>query len=129
MPEHHRPPVGTIAWVDLSVRDAPSVRDFYTGVCGWTAEEVPMGEYADFNMIAQSTGFPVAGVCHARGVNEGLPAQWLMYVVVADLDQALAAVPARGGTVLRQRTSMGSHGDYGVVRDPAGAVLAVFQAK
>ena len=68
-------------------------------------------------------------MCHARGVNEGLPAQWLMYVVVADLDQALAAVPARGGTVLRQRTSMGSHGDYGVVRDPAGAVLAVFQAK
>ena len=94
-----RPVMGTIAWHDLTVADAPGVRDFYAAVVGWRTEPVDMGGYADFTMTAPATGEAVAGVCHARGANTGLPPQWLLYVSVPDLDAALTACHAHGGEV------------------------------
>lgn len=37
------PAVGSIGWLDLTVDDAPGLRDFYSAVVGWTPAEVPMG--------------------------------------------------------------------------------------
>ena len=65
------PKPGTITWQDLTVGDAEALRDFYAAVVGWTPEPVKMGDYADFTMKAD--GEPIAGVCHARGHNAGLP--------------------------------------------------------
>lgn len=126
MPEHEVPPVGAIAWVDLTVDDAPKVRDFYAGVVGWTPSAVDMGDYADYAMSPDG-GDPVAGVCHARGMNAGLPAQWLVYVTVPDLEQSLAQCTALGGSVVTPPRDMGSYGRLAVVKDPAGAVMAIMQ--
>ena len=46
-----RPSPGTIAWIDLTVPDAETVRDFYEQVTGWRSEPVDMGEYSDYNML------------------------------------------------------------------------------
>lgn len=118
---------GTVGWIDLTVTDAAAIRDFYGAVAGWTAEPVDMGGYADFTMIPAGGGEPVAGICHARGGNAGLPAQWLMYIVVEDLEASLAEVRARGGAVVRDIREMGPMGRYAVLRDPAGAVAALFE--
>ena len=118
---------GTIGWVDLTVEDASRIRDFYAAVAGWKPEPVDMGGYADFSMLPPAGGDPVAGVCHARGTNAGLPAQWLIYIVVEDLDAALGAVSERGGAVVRPATAMGPMGRIAVIRDPAGAVAALFE--
>jgi sialate O-acetylesterase len=53
--------VGKIGWIDLTVGDAPRVRDFYEAVVGWKPEGVDMGGYQDFNMTQPATGSPVAG--------------------------------------------------------------------
>lgn len=47
--------------------------------------------------------------------------------VVAELDSSLAACAARGGAVLAGPKSMGT-ARYAVIRDPAGAVVALCQA-
>ena len=120
---------GAIAWVDLTVPNAPELRDFYSAVVGWTPQDVKMGDYADYTMRASADGEAVAGVCHARGTNVGLPAQWLVYVSVPDLGAALAECVKRGGTIYRERASMGSYGDFAVIQDPAGAVMAVIQPR
>lgn len=119
-----KPAPGTIGWIDLTVPDAPRLRDFYAAVAGWTPQPVEMEGYADFAMTAD--GNPVAGVCHARGGNAGLPAQWLIYIVVADLAASLASVHALGGSVV---AGPNAHGEarYAVIRDPAGAVCALYQ--
>lgn len=122
-----RPPVGTIAWTDLTVEDAEAVRAFYEEVVGWSSDGVDMGGYEDFNMIAPGTGDPVAGVCHARGSNAGMPAAWMIYVVVADLDDSMARCRELGGTVVVDANDLGSLGRYCVIRDPAGAVMALFE--
>ena len=122
--------VGEFIWQDLTVDDAEGLRDFYTRVVGWRSEEVPMGggTHVDFNMCPPSAaaGEGVAGVCHARGENAGLPAQWLLYVVVEDLDVSLAACVENGGEVLRGEWPLGGS-RAAVIRDPAGAVLALWE--
>jgi predicted enzyme related to lactoylglutathione lyase len=122
------PSFGAIAWTDLTVPDAESVRDFYKAFVGWEAVPVPMGGYADYQMNAAGTDQPVAGVCHTRGVNADLPPQWLIYVTVADMDASIAACTSRGGSVVAGPRGMGVYGRFCVIRDPAGAVLALLEA-
>lgn len=120
------PKVGSIGWIDLTVPDAETVRDFYREVVGWEPQGVDMGGYEDWQMCRPGDGEPAAGVCWARGQNAGLPAQWLVYIVVEDLDRSLEAVRSRGGEVIAG--PKGGSSRYAVVRDPAGAVAALWQA-
>ncbi|MBM3465852.1 MAG: VOC family protein [Armatimonadetes bacterium] len=119
--------VGTIGWVDLTIPDAGKLRDFYSEVVGWKVEDTPVGDYEDYTMRAPGTGAAVAGVCHARGVNADMPAQWLIYVTVADLDQSIARCEALGGKVRVGPNDMGSFGRLAVIEDPAGAVAGLIQ--
>lgn len=118
-------PLGTIAWADLTVPDAAAVRDFYAAVAGWTSSGIDMGGYEDFAML-RADGSAAAGICHARGPNAALPPQWLLYITVPDLDAALAECAARGGSVVAGPKGVGG-ARYAVIRDPAGAVAALYQ--
>jgi predicted enzyme related to lactoylglutathione lyase len=118
--------IGSIGWIDLTVPDAPALRNFYAAVAGWTPSGVKMGDYSDF-VMSTADGVPVTGVCHKRGENALLPSQWLIYIRVTDLDHSVAECRSRGGTVLQETKAMGSHGRYCVIRDPAGAVCALLQ--
>lgn len=120
----HAPVPGAVLWHDLTVPDAAGVRDFYQRVIGWTSTGQDMGGYEDYNIFA-SNGECVAGVCHARGSNSNVPAQWLMYVSVPDVVEAAERCRQAGGDVLDgPREMMGKM--FCVIRDPAGAVLALF---
>ncbi len=94
-----KPVTGTVGWFDLTVEDADGVRDFYREVVGWAASPLSMGDYNDY-VMASADGTPVSGVCHARGANAGLPAQWLMYVNVEDIEASTAAVEKLGGALI-----------------------------
>ncbi len=121
-------PVGRIVWLDLTVSDASATRDFYLQVVEWPAQEVEMEEerarYADYNMLGEA-GNPAAGICHARGVNVGLPPVWMIYLPVGDLAESLRRVEEEGGKVVKE--SQGKDGEYvyAAVQDPVGAYLAL----
>ena len=121
-------PVGHIAWLDLTVTDASTTRTFYEQVVGWAVQEVGMKDtdedYADFNMLG-ANGKPVAGICHARGVNQGLPPVWMMYLPVGDLAESLRRVEEGGGkTIYTTQGSDGKH-KYAVIQDPIGVCVAL----
>lgn len=120
-----KPVPGEVKWMDLTVPDAGRVRDFYEGVAGWASQGVDMGGYEDFVMLAGRAA--VGGVCHARGSNVGLPAVWLIYINVADLDEALSRVAALGGEVARDPKTVTGYGRFAVVKDPAGAFVGLFE--
>jgi len=119
--------VGRISWLDLTVPDAVATRDFYQAVVGWSSRAIEMedadGRYSDY-VLSSADGSAVAGVCHARGVNQGLPLAWMIYLPVGDLAESLHLVAEGGGEVIR---STGSDTDfaYAVIRDPVGAHLAL----
>ena len=114
---------GRIEWLDLTVGDAPRLRDFYAAVVGWKAADVDMGNYADYCMNLP-TGDTIAGVCHARGDNARLPPQWLVYVRVRDVQESAETCLQRGGKVLDGPRRMGGN-EFCVIQDPAGAVMAL----
>ncbi len=114
---------GSIAWRDLTVPDAAAVQRFYSAVVGWRAEPFE----GDFNMFVPGSTAPVAGICYRKGPNANLPSQWLMYVLVADLDRSVATATELGGRVVDGPRAVGS-GRFCVVQDPAGAVVALYQS-
>jgi predicted enzyme related to lactoylglutathione lyase len=124
--EEAKPETGAIGWTDLTVENAQDVKEFYRQVVGWTVSEVDMGGYSDFCMNAPGTGRGVAGICHARGSNTGLPAQWLPYITVENLEASAARCEALGGKVLAGPKGAGGGARYCVIRDPAGAVAALY---
>lgn len=118
--------IGTMAWLDLSVDNAEQVKSFYQDVIGWKAEHISMGEYDDYVMLEANENEPVAGVCHAQGVNKDLPAAWLPYFLVADIMASINAVQSSGGSLVSPVKTMGKD-KYAVIKDPAGAVCAIYQ--
>lgn len=122
-------PTGRIAWCDLTISNADEIRDFYADVIGWSPTPVEMGDYSDYAMVPADTEDAVAGICHERGPNKGLPAQWLIYITVPDLDDSIRRCTERGGKVISGPKSMGGASRYCVIRDPAGAVAALYQAE
>lgn len=118
--------VGSMAWLDLSVNNADEVKSFYQDVIGWNVEDVAMGEYNDYVMLEPISGDAVAGVCHAQGPNTDLPAAWLPYFLVEDIEASVLAVQNNGGSLVTEIKSMGSD-KYVMIKDPAGAVCAIYQ--
>ena len=120
---------GTIGWIDLTVMNADKVRDFYSAVTGWKADPVSMGEYDDYNMMPENSDTPVAGICHARGVNADMPSQWMIYITVEDVDESVRKCMEMGGQVIVGPKNMGPGGRYAVIQDPSGAVAALYSTR
>ena len=125
MSEDQAPQVGSITWRDLTVPDATKVADFYKEVVGWKVEPVSMGDYNDYNVNTPKEGETVAGICHARGENSKMPAQWLMYITVANVEESARKCTEHGGEILDGPRDLGE-GRFCVVKDPAGAVCALY---
>ena len=121
-------PAGCISWLELTVADALSTRDFNGQVVGWSVQNIEIRDvkeaYIDYNMLADD-GNSAARVCHARGANLGLPPVWLIYLPVGDLPESLRRVREGGGEIIR--ATHGAHGTCAsaVVQDPVGACLAL----
>lgn len=124
------PKIGAIEWQDLSVGDASTVKDFYEKVVGWESSGVSMGNgtYEDYSMNLPGTGDTVAGVCHAKGFNEGIPPQWLIYVRVASVSDSISQCEQLGGKLVFGPKEMGKD-QFCVIQDPAGAVMALVSRK
>ncbi|MEP0356478.1 VOC family protein [Paraglaciecola sp.] len=118
--------VGSITWRDLTVDNASNVASFYRSVVGWRSLPISMGDYDDYVMQTPSDDSGVAGICHAKGPNAGLPAQWLMYVKVANLDESLKQVTIQGGKALTEVKKLSDISNYAVIEDPAGAVCVIY---
>ena len=121
------PKIGAIGWIDLTIDDAERVKDFYERVVGWQASPVDMGGYSDYSMNRPGDGEASSGICHARGSNADQPPQWMLYITVADLEQSLKRCAELGGKQVTEIKSMGDMGRFCVIRDPAGAVCALWQ--
>lgn len=128
MSEQNDITIGAVEWHDLTVTDAEGIKAFYQHVVGWKVHAQSMGSYNDFTMLQPESGDAAAGVCHAKGPNADLPPQWLMYVRVEDVMQSIKTCKDMGGKLLSGPTEFGDQ-HYCVIRDPAGAVLALISER
>jgi len=108
-------------WFDLRTKDAATTRSFYEELLGWEVGDVPMGD----GTIAMVGGEqPWASIVADGGEYPG----WFPYVQVDDLGAATRKAKEIGATVL-QPPAEGPAGTYTAIREPGGAVFALFQPR
>jgi uncharacterized protein len=117
---------GTFGWNELGTRDTVRAKEFYGAVFGWGADQQDMGEmgtYTSWKVGEEMVGgmFDITGV-----VPDEVPAHWLVYFMVEDLDASLEKVKEGGGD-LRNGPIEIPIGRFAVVADQFGAVFAVMQ--
>ena len=118
--------IGTMGWLDMTDEQAPALRDFYQSVIGFQTEALSMGEYDDYILKTADGETMVAGIAHKRGPNAEVPKGWIPYFIIADLDQSLKQVEQLGGQAIGDERSYGG-GRFCFIRDPSGAICALFQ--
>ncbi|MDT9701353.1 VOC family protein [Streptomyces sp. P17] len=114
---------GSLGWVELMTRAPERAVAFYTTLFGWSVNAsehyTRWGiEGADFGgMVTMDEKFP-----------HEVPAHWLPYFAVADVDDSAATATEAGGTILMEPTSVPEGPRIAVLRDPQGAVFGVYHA-
>jgi uncharacterized protein len=115
---------GTPSWVDLGSPDPQAAAAFYGALFGWAAEMDPRPEAGGYGMFTLE-GKQVAGL--GPQMNPDMPPYWQVYVTVADADDTLAKARAAGGTVVMGPMDVFDAGRMGVIQDPGGAFVSIWQ--
>jgi uncharacterized protein len=119
---------GEPSWVDLMTTDVDRAVEFYNGVFGWDATELPP-EAGGYRMFVLD-GKQVAGI-GAQPADQrefGVPPTWNTYIDTADADATVAAAEAAGGKVILPPMDVLTAGRMAFVSDPAGAAIGLWQA-
>ena len=94
-----RPAQGTFCWMEHASRDRDAAKAFYGSVFGWTFEDHPMpGDTGGTYTRIRQAGEDVGGMYAMEGpMFEGVPAHWMSYIQVDDVDAAAARAREAGG--------------------------------
>lgn len=115
---------GSLGWVELLTRAPQQAVSFYTTVFGWSVDaslRYPQWgvDGADFGgMVTMDEKFP-----------HEVPAHWLPYFAVDDVDDAAVTTTTVEGTVLMEPVSHPERPRIAVLRDPQGAMFGVYRAE
>ncbi len=122
-------PPGTFSWVDLATTDVAAAKAFYGDLFGWEGEDMPAGEAGTYTMLLKDGG-EVAGLYELGSEmrEQGSQPRWTSYVTVADVDAGATHAEELGGTVVAGPFDVMEAGRMASVRDPQGAVIALWQA-
>jgi len=123
MPTRDSAPVGAPCWVDLATSDTSRAVDFYTELFGWTATD-PVEEFGGYRQFLKN-GAAVGG-CMAKGDNP-MPDAWAVYLTTDDAQKTIDAAEANGGQVVVPAMTVGDLGTMGVMIDPSGATIGLWQ--
>ena len=121
---------GTFSWVDLATTDAGAATAFYTVLFGWDTEDTDAGGGAVYT-TCRIDGDAVCGLFEMSEEMRatGVPPNWTSYVTVADADAAATRVKELGGDAVDDAFEVLDAGRMAVLKDPQGAVFAVWQPR
>ncbi|MBX7135267.1 MAG: VOC family protein [Fimbriimonadaceae bacterium] len=121
------PAMGTFCWTECGTRDVAAAKKFYGELIGWTLEDQDMGGMT-YTFIKTASGETVGGIYNMEGPQfEGVPAHWMPYILVDNVDARCELVKQLGGEVRMPPMDIPNYGRFAVIADPTGAVVALFQ--
>ncbi|WP_157247952.1 VOC family protein [Nonomuraea typhae] len=117
---------GGPAWLDLNTRGGAEIDAFYAAVFGYTPEPVP-GQ-AGYSLWRVS-GRPVAGRLEMDEAEwAGVPAHWMAYFAVPDVDRAAERAAGLGGRVGYGPVDS-PYGRLAIIGDPGGVPFTIIPAE
>lgn len=124
MPARETPP-GAPCWLDLFTSDPDRAEQFYGRLFGWTAEHTgpEFGHYINFSL----NGVRIAGMMRNDG-SQGMPDSWSLYLSTPDAKATTESARENGGQVLLEPMQVGDLGTMGMVADPGGAAVGLWEA-
>ena len=109
-------------WHELYSPDPVASFDYYAKQYGWTkGRAMPMGEMGDYQLF-QADGVDIGGMMKAP---PNVPPSWGYYFGVPDIDAAVEAINANGGTVVNGPMEVPGGAWIVQLTDPQGAYVAV----
>ncbi|MCH9806375.1 MAG: VOC family protein [Alphaproteobacteria bacterium] len=125
---------GQVWWSELNTRDAEKASAFYAKLMGWTPYVSAMadierpaqpGEPSYTTMMQGET--PICGVFDLALLEgmENVPAHWMTYIAVDDVDASCKQIKELGGCVIREGFDVAKVGRIAIVQDPTGAVFGI----
>jgi len=118
--------VGEVSWNELVTKDTKAAANFYGKLFGWQSApfNAPGGPpYTLFKIDPNSMG--VGGMMQTQHPEQ--PSQWVPYVVVDDVDAALAKATRLGAKSCVPVTKIAEVGRIAVIQDPQGATLGLHE--
>jgi predicted enzyme related to lactoylglutathione lyase len=119
---------GTFSWADVTTTDQAAAKDFYSGLFGWEAEDLPVGDGVSYSMMRRN-GKDVAAISPQpqQQRDAGVPPMWNSYVTVHSADDAAETAQRLGATVHAPPFDVMEAGRMAVIQDPQGAFFMVWQ--
>lgn len=114
--------MGTWSWNELVTPAVGKAKDFYGGLFGWTASDVP----GPIERAGFAIGDLLIAGAHAPVPGEDATPRWTVTFRVADTDASVEKVQELGGTVVLPPMDI-PIGRFSVVADPRGAAFTVAQ--
>lgn len=120
---------GTVIWFEIWVSDMERAKAFYSGLFGW--EFSPLSEYDAQGNYQEIKAGDAAGVNGALVLQPGRQRPdargSVLYVHVADLDEAAGKAVALGGRLVQKQTPIGTDmGSFVLVSDTEGNDLGLW---
>jgi predicted enzyme related to lactoylglutathione lyase len=114
-------------WHELNTWDPLEARNFYRRTLGWSFEKVTMPDGEPY-WLARKAGKTVGGVYNLSTPRfDGIPAHWMTYMAVDDVQQAVKAATSAGGGVTRPVTEIPGIGKIAIVTDASGALIGLIE--
>jgi len=119
---------GSFCWFELATLDQAAAKRFYQSVFGWSVEDQPMGPTEMYSLFRVDGKDVAAGyTMRAEQKSQGVPPNWMVYVLVSSVDQSAARAKALGATVHVEPFDVMDAGRMSVIQDPVGAMFCIWQ--
>ena len=117
--------IGTFAWFSLMTHDTDKATSFYKDLLGWTTTdyEIP-GHGKSTIYVAGDKNFGNPVPLGEDGKN--IPAHWISYVAVEDVDSSCNSITRMGGKVCVPAFDIPTIGRTAVVSDPVGGTFHIY---
>ena len=117
---------GFFGWGELQGAGVDKALPFYQKVFGWSTKQTPMGEgqppYNEFQLDGQN----ILGGMDTGAMGSKMPAYWLVYFSVDDVDKSFKTATAAGGKEMMAPSDFPG-GRFAILSDPQGAVFGLLK--
>ncbi len=110
--------------VELHSKNPKAAREFYSGVFGWTYDEMPMpgGVYV---VVKDDSGKAVGGIVKKKDTKA--PEAWVGYITVPSVKRTIGKAKRRRAKIVVDYTLVPGMGAYAVLKDPRGGYFGVWE--